>query len=199
MSRLFYIIILIFSITAFANGQDDKFDKLTNDFLFRMPNFQADSTTQAFLKKYVPFLVKKPTPGGWIAYPPKRELPPELLTIHAFEFKKHPFVNLKFRNGIFEFLTTEINNEVVMWRTCNVWFIFNNRKDADIAFKQIQLLFNKVSSSKKIYQKGYKKIAEYKTKTEKRWIPDVQIVLTKDEIDGRIYKILFRRIILPIN
>ena len=184
---------LAFSTT----GQTHSFDDLTNNLLLRIPTQESDSVTTDFLKKYVPFLVIKAEPGGWVAYPPDTDTTPDILTTHSLVFTKHPFVDIDMQEGRLDLLTREKNGNLNGLRTYYVNFVFNSKQKAEQEFDKICKQYDSVSTSKKIIKKGGKKVAIYEADTGDRWTKQVEFILTQDELFDTKYKIVFGTILDP--
>lgn len=194
-----FILYLLFMTTAFtATGQTQKFDELTNNLLLRIPTQKSDSATTGFLKKYVPFLVTKSEPGGWSAYPPEADTTPDVLTIHSYIFEKHPFIDIDMQEGRLDLLTREKNGKLNGLRTYYVTFIFNSKQKAEQEFEKICKQYDSVSTSKKVIEKGGKKVAAYNADSGDKWLKQVEFILTQDELFDDKYKIIFGTILDPM-
>jgi hypothetical protein len=186
MIRLIFIAILSISTNSF--GQTNKFDSLASEMFFNIPSFHPDSSVLDFVKKYFPVFTKKYVPGGWTAY--GKEIPEFQLTVHSFIFTRHPYFDMKFREGQLDIFASETKEGPAGVRDFQVCFMFDQKKDADSAFNKLSAMFKGPGIKKKIITKPNKKIAEFTPPYS--FFYGVYFICVKDELNDKKYKLFFR-------
>ncbi|MBS1915744.1 MAG: hypothetical protein JST87_05665 [Bacteroidetes bacterium] len=172
-------------------GQINKFDSLANEMFFNIFIYKPDTSVFDFVQKYFPGFTKPFKQGHWTIYPPGP--PPELeYTVHSIKFKKHPYFDAKFREGKLDILASEEKGGRPGVTDFQLWFMFDNKPDAQNAFDMLSKMFDTLSKSKKIFQKNDKTVAEYCDKTIFNEATSVEFILTNDELQDDKYKIFFR-------
>jgi len=73
-----------------------------------------------------------------------------------------------------------------------LWFMFDNKTDAQGAFVKLCEMFESTSKSKKVFERNGKKVAEYSDQPIFDYLSSVQFILTKDELFDGKYKLFFR-------
>jgi hypothetical protein len=177
-------------------AQTNNFNTLTNDILLRINTYETDPTTKNFLKKYVPFLVDKPTEtDGWSAYPPIENCIPTYTVGHSIYFLKHPYIDFGTTECRLDFLTNEKNNIISGFQTFFITFLFNSKQEAMNSFKIFCNTYDQLSSSKNIKTKADKQIAFYANMDVESLFQRVEFILTQDDLYDNKYKIIFGQIL----
>jgi len=153
---------------------------------------KPDSCVYDFVKKYFPAFTEPPKPGGWTMYPPG-PLPKLTYSIHSIKFSTHPYFDTKFREGRLDILASEQKEaEHPGMSDLQLWFMFDNKTDAQGAFVKLCEMFESTSKSKKVFERNGKKVAEYSDQPIFDYLSSVQFILTKDELFDGKYKLFFR-------
>jgi hypothetical protein len=179
------------STSPHSYGQTSKVLDEGDKFFFNIFKFHPDSAVYPFVKKYFPMFIKQPQKGGWTMYPPE-SIPVFQMTMHSLIFNKHPYVDIKFKEGRLDFLSQETDNESPGIRDIQLWFFFDNKQEAEQGFSKLSSTFGKISTVKKIIETTGKKIAHYADQPELIGINSIELILTQDEIQEGKYKILFK-------
>jgi len=170
--------------------ENSKFDILKNEMFFNILVFDPDSSVIDFVRKYFPIYCSMPKPGKWTIYP--AEPTKFMKTAHSLFFIQHPHFHAKFREGKLDFISLETNDTGRSIQFLQLWFMFDSKNDAMIAFKELSAMFNKVSKEKKITEEKDKIIASYTDQDHLSRSNSVQFVLTNDELYENKYKMLLR-------
>ena len=189
MGRINLVLAIIVTTFSSCAGQNKMFKELSNKLeLNAFAYGKTDSATFEFLKIYIPYLTKEP-PKGISFTPPISEGAQH--SMHSIIFKKHPYFDFKISEGRLDFLTVEVEGGGVVIIDTKLWLMFNNKSDAEIAFKTLTQLFNPISEQKNISESNGRKIAKFVGKKPADEFDKAKIILTTDEIDSTKYKILF--------
>jgi len=189
-SIIVFVLILLMSKQSFS--QIGEFEKLKQEMFFNIYAFNPDSSVIDFVQKYYPIFCSPPERHEWAIYPPEEEVPQFMNTVHSLIFKQHPFFECKFREGRLDFITSETKNGGRGPQGLRLWFMFDSKTDALVAFNKLKSNFNKVSTIKKITQKNGRIIANYTDKEILLRTNSVEFILTNDELYDNKYKIMFR-------
>jgi hypothetical protein len=179
-------------MTNFSNSlsQITKFDELSHKMFFNIFINKPDSSVFDFVKKYFPAFTKEYESGGWTIYPPN---PPELqYTVHSLKFNQHRYFDTKFREGRLDIFASEEKGGRSGVTDFQLWFMFDNKVDAQNAFTKLSKMFDPLSKSKKVFQRKGKTVAEYSDQPILEDTNSVQFILTKDELQDNKYKLFFR-------
>ena len=171
-------------------SQITKFDELSEKMFFNIFINKPDSSIFDFVKKYFPAFTEEYKSGGWTMNPLN---PPELQhTIHSIKFTKHPYFDAKFREGRLDIFASEVKGGRPGVTDFQLWFMFDNKTDAQNAFTKLSKMFDSLSKSKKVSQRNGKTIAEYSDQSVLEETNSVQLILTTDELQNHKYKLFFR-------
>lgn len=159
---------------------------------FNIIGHKPDSCVFDFVKEYFPAFTKPYKPGGWTMYPPG-PIPKLEYTVHSLRFARHPYFDARFREGRLDILASEIKGTGHPGPIdFQLWFMFDNKTDAQYAFNKLSNMFDSVSKSKKIFQRNGRTVAEYSDQTTLDDSNSVQFILTEDELLDNKYKLFFR-------
>lgn len=112
--------------------------------------------------------------------------------IHSFKFKKHPWFDVAFREGQLDIFKLEEKTGEWSLKDFQLWFIFNSKKQAKIAFKKLSAMYNPLCTTKNSMRKKGNHIAEYSDEPNLESPHEVLFIMTKDRLYKGRYKILFR-------
>jgi hypothetical protein len=206
VSKCIFTIIICISIFSCGNkkqhlnrfigfsdtSQIGKVDELGNKLFFNILNHHPDSSVYGFVERYFPSFTKPAVKGGWTSYPLGAIVPLYDTTIHSLRFKKHPYFEAKFQEGILEFFTLENKNQSPGITDLQILFIFDNYQDAHNAFQGLCDSFSKFSKTQKSEISGRKIIAHYSDLKDYEDPFYNEIILLPDELNDGWYKIIFR-------
>jgi hypothetical protein len=171
-------------------AQNKTLENCKGELFFNVWTQHPDSSILNFLEKYIPVLYKKPTgKREWNIYqtePIKIEI-----GIHAFTFINHPYFKSNFSEGKLEFYKYEGENGGNI-HDMQLWFNFNNKSDALIAYKNLLDTFNVRATKKRFTEIGKTRKAEFTDTNMKDTFSGVVIYLMEDNLNKNRYKILFK-------
>ena len=191
-SVLLFTLLLCILVPIKSSAQMSKFDELSNKMFFNIGIYHPDSMVFDFIQNYFPYYTKKPEPGGWKIYPPTPATELQS-TVHSLVFKKHPHFNTAFKSGRLDILTSEHKKQPGRsTEDFQLWFMFDNKCDADDAFQKLSSMFDSISKNKNIKEVNGKSVAEYSDQQNGGELNSVRFILTKDELKENGYKLFFR-------
>jgi hypothetical protein len=189
------LLIVFFSFTGIKNsfGQLSRMDELAYKMFFNIFLHRPDSMVYDFVKTHFPEFTETPVKADWTIYPPGHDsLPVPIETSYSLTFKSHPYFKAAFKEGKFELLAIGAKGYQERFNGCKLWFMFDSKAAADKAFKILSVMFEPVSSSKKLWLNNEIKVAEYSSEKKFNPLDAVEFILAKDELYNGKYKILFR-------
>lgn len=182
-------IILIFSDRSDAQATMDSY---TKKLFFNLFTAEPDTSIRGFLKLYVPVLYNNPMPGKWTSYAPA-DTSRTHEEMHAFFFKKHPFLTGKFENGHLDISCKRYEGTQIMQNITGIrlWFEFDTIEDAELVFSRLVDMFILVSTNKRINTINGAPRAAFVNTDDKTGFTKVQVVMVADNIGVHKYKVLF--------
>jgi len=169
----------------------EKFYDFINGLFFNIPTGKPHPLVFDFVKQIFPAFTRKIKPGGWTMYPPNFPSLKES-TIHSLIFKKHPYFDANILEGRLEISLNNYSNGSRGLEDLRIWFSFQTKQDADLALKTLSKKFDSLSKKKSLEKMGNKKLLHYSAHDPLQDSNPIEILLTKDELYTRRYKIMIK-------
>jgi hypothetical protein len=176
------------------SAQSEELYKYANALLLNAWERKPDSIILEFVKKYIPVMISKETGiGSWSVISPPLDPVPQIPTLHATTFKKHPFFEGGYEDGEIQYLTLESDNKVNGISDIYLTLNYSNKLAAEIDLNKLQTKFDKPFFKKSIDSGMSVVNIRFSPLNEKIHLDtDIQIILYRDPIDPKNHKILFR-------
>jgi hypothetical protein len=186
--KYFLAAFLLLALFGRTNGQSLTVESYTNQLLFNIFLNQPDTSIRPFLRLYAPSLLeKKAIPEG-----PAASGPPSSTEIHSFVFSKHPYFKSSFSTGKLELYCQRFNDaRGLQVYDIKLWFEFDNQQDGEIAYSKLIETFMPISKARNLSSYSGAMKAEFSDTKESRGLSKIQFRLTADNLDRKMFKILF--------
>jgi hypothetical protein len=189
MPRKFFLAVFILLVLfGRANGQSLTVESYTNQLLFNIFINQPDTSIRPFLRLYAPSLLeKKAIPEGISSSGNMGSN-----EIHSFVFTKHPFLKSTFNSGKLELYCQRFNDaRGLQVYDIKLWFEFDTQQDGEIAYSKLIETFMPISKARNLSSSSGSMKAEFSDSKESKGLSKIQFRLTADNLDKRMFKILF--------
>jgi hypothetical protein len=179
---------LLFVLFSRTNGQSPTVESYTNQLLFNIFMDQPDTAIRPFLRLYAPSLLEKKTvPEGNTSSGSQSSN-----EIHSFLFTKHPFFKSTFSTGKLELHCQHFTDaRGLQVYDIKLWFEFDTQQDGEIAYSKLIETFMPISKARNLSSASGAMKAEFSENKDSKGLSKIQFRLTADNLDKRMFKILF--------
>lgn len=194
MKQVFLFLFIFFIISNFSEtfSQTSKFRDVTDKMFLNILKHEPHDLVYPFINKYYPQFTVKRDSSGWTMYP-DIEIPENYPVVNSFQFSRHPFFDVIFQEGQLDILSRNaIDGKPWSIRDFRLWFVFDNKADGQTAFNKLSEMFDPISKTKKIFEKGGRKVAQYSDHNEIEIVGTIEFILTEDELYPEKSKLFFR-------
>ena len=188
LCKYFLASFLLLFLFGRTNGQSLTVESYTNQLLFNIFLNQPDTSIRPFLRLYAPSLLERKTIPQGSAVPGL----PASTEIHSFVFTKHPYFKSTFNNGKLELYCQRFNDaRGLQVYDIKLWLEFDSQQDGEIAYSKLIETFMPISKAKNLSSYSGAMKAEFSDNKESKGLSKIQFRLTADNLDKKMYKILF--------
>lgn len=188
LRKYFLACFLLLLLSGRSNGQSLSVESYTNQLFFTIFQNQPDTAIRPFLRLYAPALLeKKVIPEGSTAAGSS-----SATEIHSFVFTKHPYFKSTFSSGKLELYCQRFSDaRGLQVYDIKLWFDFDTQQDGEIAYSKLIETFIPISKARNLSSYSGAMKAEFSESKESKGLNKIQFRLTVDNLDKKLYKILF--------